>query len=108
MYKNHKCIECGYCCYTAASFPISKADIKRSPEIEKYSIEGEVWYDPETKEMIICPFYSEESCLIYDKRPQVCRDYPRSREQALFTECKGVVSVETESSGNIKDFIKAK
>ncbi len=28
-----------------------------------------------------------DECAIYEKRPQVCRDYPRSLENAVFTGC---------------------
>lgn len=28
----------------------------------------------------ICPFYSNNSCMIYDSRPQICKDFPLGLE----------------------------
>ena len=59
----------------------------------------DVWLDPETGEDVDrCPWLQEltdtgkYSCGIHDVKPDICRDYPVSREHAERTGCPGLAA----------------
>jgi len=74
--KYFKCERCAECCRT---LPISLdwEDIERL-----YKLEGERFLDKLDENVIEnclktpCPYLREKKCLIYDKRPLVCRVFP--------------------------------
>ena len=74
--KYFKCERCAECCRT---LPISLdwGDIERL-----YKLEGEKFLDKLNDNVIEnclktpCPYLREKECLIYDKRPVVCRVFP--------------------------------
>ncbi len=71
-----ECERCGECCRTLP-ISLSWADIERL-----YKIEGEGFFDKLDNDAIEnclrtpCPYLKDNRCMIYDKRPLVCRVFP--------------------------------
>ena len=84
-----KCSNCGECC--SNFLPVSAKEIKeirRYVKKKKIQEQRRVW-PVRTRVMdMVCPFRSdaEKKCLIYEKRPAICRDFqcdkPRKKIQA--------------------------
>lgn len=97
-----QCIQCGKCClkYSANSglgcatekdFKLWK---KHRPDILAYADCSDLWVSPVTgEEMDRCPWLrklpnkDKYKCRIYEARPEVCRNYPRSIEQMIKDGC---------------------
>ncbi|MBR3645646.1 MAG: YkgJ family cysteine cluster protein [Lachnospiraceae bacterium] len=84
--KDGKCISCGQCCSNL--IPISAKEIKNIKRyIKKKHIKEQKHNYPISNEIIdmTCPFRSEkeQKCLIYEIRPEICRDFQcnKPREQ---------------------------
>lgn len=84
--KNGECSGCGSCCSNI--LPISSKEIKEIHRyVKKHKIKEQKVLYPVSGESfdLTCPFRSESErkCLIYDVRPQICRnfrcDYPRKK-----------------------------
>ena len=107
-----KCKHCGRCCLKyGASLPATEADIERWEAADrgdvlkwvlrhdycKAATGGDLWLS-RTKEVSRCPWLrkrrnkKEYYCTIYEVRPEVCRWYPATREQARADKCKGFIS----------------
>lgn len=57
----------------------------------------DIWINPNTKDDAErCPWLrklpkkNNYICKIHDVKPEICREYPRSMEQAVETKCKGL------------------
>lgn len=87
------CKKCGKCCYKYG-IPVSITDINReplllnvtvpfkqvkNPKMRAYMIEKRLpFVIGKTRHGAACPFLSANNlCLIYNTRPQICRDYPQ-------------------------------
>ena len=108
-----KCRRCGHCCLNLNAF----ATCASEEDVERWAREGrddilewvvpvalgdvvvayDVWLDPETGEDVDrCPWLQklpdadQYSCRIQDTKPELCRDYPVSREHAERTGCPGI------------------
>ena len=90
------CNSCGKCCikYSNGGLSASKAEIEAwqedAPEIAEYVHQGQIWHDPETKQLFeLCPFLENApnsnlyTCSIYYNRPYDCRYYPSTFEEMV-------------------------
>lgn len=94
---NGKCSKCGECC--SNYLPMNKKDIQRLRKyIEKNNIQP-VTHNPVPSIFKVdgmCPFLSNKStnrCLVYEARPQVCRDF----------NCHNIIIEECDDSYDIVD-----
>ncbi|MDT8389693.1 MAG: YkgJ family cysteine cluster protein [Lentisphaeria bacterium] len=111
--ENFKCKQCGNCCLhltDAANSCATGADIRRWEEagrddildwvdtlqLGQYDCVHDIWVNPRTGEDAArCPWLRKERgkntyvCRIYDMRPDLCRNYPKSRQHAEDTGCPG-------------------
>ena len=106
-----KCKQCGNCCINLNGFSTcaSDADMRRWEAAGRTDILEwvdmievgdqriyDIWLDPRTDEDVSCcpwlyrlPGEERYICRIHDVKPDVCRDYPVSREHAEETGCPG-------------------
>lgn len=81
------CERCGRCCEKAPSIELTHADLNQIAKHFSISIEeARQLYARSAPELGSgkiaikndkpCMFYSSEGCLIYEHRPQACRQYP--------------------------------
>ena len=104
-----KCKQCGNCCLNLNAFYscASEADVKRWEETGRYDIlewddpvdfgdhwEHDIWINPRTGDDVSrCPWLrklpgkDKYVCRIHDVKPDLCRNYPLSREHAAKTGC---------------------
>ncbi|MBT3296843.1 MAG: hypothetical protein HN919_18470 [Verrucomicrobia bacterium] len=107
-----KCKQCGHCCLNLNAF----ATCASEEDVERWAREGrddilewvvpvalgdvivayDVWLDPETGEDVDrCPWLQrlpgtrKYVCGIHDVKPDICKDYPVTREHAERTGCPG-------------------
>ena len=89
--KEHACQRCGLCCHSFG-ITLTIEDLNREPRLYQYSIPTEEVGNMKTRLFmqqnnmpfvvdkggrgLPCPFFANKSCLIYETRPQICRDYP--------------------------------
>jgi len=110
--ENFKCKQCGNCClnlnicYTA----VTDEDVKRWKDTGRDDILAcvnsiplgngqyihDIWFSATTKEEVNrCPWLrklpnkNKYICRINDTKPEVCRNYPLSKEHAIETGCNG-------------------
>ncbi len=72
---NGKCSNCGQCCSNL--LPLSNSEVKRIKQyIKKHNIK-EQRHNVMVGVDMTCPFRDERNrkCLIYDIRPQICREF---------------------------------
>ena len=95
---NHKCVQCGKCCYCSPIFLLGK-DIRvmafklnmsvkdfKKEYTEVYPGNGNLSH---FKKENPCVFLDENNkCKIYDARPDVCRDYPLMKGDRIPRECE--------------------
>lgn len=98
-----KCSNCGQCCTDI--LPMSRGEIQRIRDyIRKHQIKEQKHFVPTAVPVIdwTCPFRnnSERKCMIYEVRPEICRDFqcnkPKEHIEAskkLFAETRRTVSV---------------
>jgi len=100
------CNQCGKCCikYGGGDLDVTQEEIALwelfNPEIFEYVKNGQVWFDPKTKQKLSrCPFLelapkqtSQEkdkyTCSIYLDRPDDCRQYPSLLNEMIRDECE--------------------
>ena len=95
------CNQCGKCCikYSAGGLSVSEEEIQNwelfNPTIRDYVLEGEIWFNPETKQPLkLCPWLRKDpikplySCDIYHDRPEDCWLYPTSISEMINDECE--------------------
>jgi len=95
------CNQCGKCCikYGGGGLSASASDVELwdvfKPEIYQYVKQGEIWFDPKTREPIdACPWLRKApnqnvyTCDIYLDRPEDCRHYPVSIDEMIRDECE--------------------
>ena len=111
--KDFKCIQCGNCCLNlrdAFSTCATEDDIRMWDAngrddilnwVDPIHVGGnqyvyDIWISPVTGEDVTrCPWLrklpNQEKyiCRIHDVKPEHCRKYPRSRQHALKTGCRG-------------------
>lgn len=52
---------------------------------------ADLWFTKAGNEHYACPWWHRSTgCRIHSTKPQMCRDYPVSLEQAMSDECEGV------------------
>lgn len=96
-----KCNQCGKCCikYSKGGLSASEEEIKYwdifKPNIYKYVLNGNIWFDPDTgKQMEKCPWLrkspsqNQYSCDIYFDRPDDCKYYPVTIKQMIEDGCE--------------------
>jgi Fe-S-cluster containining protein len=111
--KEFQCKQCGNCCQNLSGAFDTCAD---EDDIEQWKNEGrddilewvlfiplgpdsyiaDLWFNPKTgDEAERCPWLrklprkNKYICRIHDVKPKHCREYPKSREHAEETGCKG-------------------
>lgn len=95
------CNACGKCCikYSNGGLSATSQEIAQwqdeAPQIADYVQNGEIWFDPDTKESLtICPFLQKiensktYTCSIYFNRPDDCRFYPSTLDEMMRDECE--------------------
>jgi Fe-S-cluster containining protein len=111
--KGFKCIRCGNCClnlYDAFYTCATKDDVAMWQNegredilewVDPIHIGGDqyvfdIWINPQTGEDVQrCPWLrklpnkEKHICRIHDVKPEHCKAYPRSKDHALRTGCKG-------------------
>jgi Fe-S-cluster containining protein len=95
-----RCVQCGACC--RAYVQVTERDLLRWAGLGRHDIMRAVspvegWIEPRTREgEAACPFLrggprpGTYVCRIYDVRPEACRRFPASREQAERVGCQGL------------------
>lgn len=105
------CKQCGNCCLNLDGFSTcaSEADVRRweaagrvdilewvDPVNFGYHWEYDIWINPRTEDDVSrCPWLrkvrgeNKYTCRIHDVKPDLCRNYPLSREHAERTGCIG-------------------
>ena len=101
-----ECNQCGKCCikYGDGALSATQEEIELweifRPEIFKFVIGDEIWFDPETGlRLKQCPFLEvagdtspqskkKYTCSIYLDRPEDCRHYPSLIEEMVRDECE--------------------
>lgn len=88
---------CGACrrCCQSTLVRATKQDVKRWKQQGRYDIILclETWmgtnaYLIHKKDKDECIFLTEEGCEIYETRPKVCRDFPKSQRQVEHFNCR--------------------
>ena len=111
--EKFNCVQCGNCCLNlndAFSTSVDMAEINRWRSEERWEILnwvnifdfdgeeafGDIWISPNTgDEVSRCPWLrklprqDKYKCRIHDTKPELCRNYPKSKKHALTTGCKG-------------------
>lgn len=95
VFSEVDCMKCANCCRTTPAI-VTKKDAKRIAPIlnmppktflRKYTIEdisGDI-----VMNTVPCPFLQgDNACKIYDVRPDACRQYPHTDEDAYFQRAK--------------------
>lgn len=95
------CNLCGKCChkYSYGGLSVTSDEIELwrifKPEIHSYVMNGEIWFDPDTKkQLVICPWLRHQPdknmyvCDIYYDRPDDCKFYPVTIEQMINDDCE--------------------
>ena len=107
-----KCKQCGHCCLDLDAFSTCASE----EDVARWTHEGredvlewvepvalgdivvayDIWMDPESGEDVSrCPWLrklpgtDKYVCRIQDTKPELCRDYPKSRAHAERTGCPG-------------------
>ncbi|MGB9439903.1 MAG: YkgJ family cysteine cluster protein [Desulfobacterales bacterium] len=112
--KAFKCKQCGNCClnlYDAFSTCATEDDIRMWDSngrddilewVDPINVGGDhyvfdIWISPKTGEDVTrCPWLrklpkqDKYICRIHDVKPEHCRNYPKSRQHAMKTGCKGL------------------
>jgi len=89
MIKNFECTKCGNCCrkLSVTLFDLEDENVPKSL-IDKYKAG-----DEESKKIIMnrpCKHLDENnSCRIYDSKPEVCNDFPSTIIHTIVCECQG-------------------
>lgn len=101
---NFECKRCGHCCITIGMCgDATEADVKKWKDAERddilvwISFTGagyDIWFNPVTEEDVDeCPWIIREngkvSCEIQDVKPEMCANFPLSKEHAKATKCPG-------------------
>ena len=108
-----ECKQCGHCCLELEAFSTcaSENDILRWDEEGRFDIlewvdpvdfgdhcEFDIWINPRTGDDVSrCPWLRKargedrNTCRIHDLKPDLCRNYPLSRQHAEETGCPGFV-----------------
>ena len=110
------CNQCGKCCikYGGEDLSATKEEIDLweifNPDIFKYVINNEIWFDPETGERLTsCPFLdiapkknsldpNRYTCSIYLDRPEDCRHYPSLIAEMIRDECEMIEIIDLANS----------
>lgn len=119
--KGFKCKRCGHCCldlHNAYETQAAPEDVARWQRESRHDVLAfvdaipsweqaavyDIWINPEDgDEVNRCPWLFTESddgvysCLIHKTKPRQCRDFPRSREHAKKTGCRGFVAHEADT-----------
>jgi Fe-S-cluster containining protein len=89
--SNLKCIRCAKCCH-CFSITFTPEDINREPRLLDFVISIHKVFGKVKQFMVEkghpfllrkqgrgspCPFLLNSLCMIYNTRPQICRDYPQ-------------------------------
>lgn len=84
------CMECGNCCKTTSPIfrDIDAKRISKKMKISQANFEKEYLKKDEDGDWVLktapCPFlHDDNSCGIYDFRPQACRDYPHTDRKRI-------------------------
>ena len=92
-----KCQQCGLCCRNYG-ITLSLQDMNREPRLWEVVIPIQYVGNPRTRAFMVenkhpfvinkgrgetCPFLLNNKCLIYETRPQICRDYPQKGAKCL-------------------------
>ncbi|GEM81557.1 YkgJ family cysteine cluster protein [Vibrio superstes] len=109
------CNQCGKCCikYGNGDLAATQEEIDLwelfNPDIFEYVKDGNIWFDPKTKEQLHrCPFLELEpktkteqadkyTCSIYLDRPEDCRLYPSLINEMVRDECEMIEIVDLEN-----------
>ncbi|MGR5117270.1 YkgJ family cysteine cluster protein [Vibrio astriarenae] len=109
------CNQCGKCCikYGDGDLAATQEEIDLwelfNPDIFEYVKDGQIWFDPETKEPLHrCPFLElapkakpdekdKYTCRIYLDRPEDCRHYPSLIDEMVRDECEMIEVVDLEN-----------
>lgn len=96
-----ECNQCGKCCikYSNGGLSASEEEIKFwdtfQPNVYKYVLNGNIWFDPVTaKQFEVCPWLRKApnqniyTCDIYYDRPDDCKYYPVTIEQMIQDDCE--------------------
>ena len=85
--KDGKCTSCGNCC--TALLPVSKEELKVIERFIKRKHIKPVKHEGADVDLT-CPFRNDEDkvCLIYEKRPQICRDFKCDKPQQKIDKTK--------------------
>jgi Fe-S-cluster containining protein len=113
--KEFSCKQCGCCCLKYGhELPATKKDLRLWREKNRQDIIArakivtvgdnkivaiDLWFSPKTGNQVWrCPWLQinrrqkKYICRIYDVRPEVCREYPVSKNKALKDGCSGYKS----------------
>jgi len=109
--EDFKCKQCGHCCLNLDGFATcaSEADVRRweaegrvdilewvDPVDFGDHVEYDIWVNPRTEDDVArCPWLrkvrgaNRYTCRIHDTKPELCANYPVSRDHAARTGCPG-------------------
>ena len=98
MIKNFECVGCGKCCRLlningkATEKDFERWHKNKRDDILKWVVKDQFWIDPETKEFVKeCPWLNENLCGIHEDKPDWCRDYPKTIQNAKLHKCSGLL-----------------
>ena len=119
--KMKSCTQCGKCCTNESFMGTLSASYE---DVERWEVEGrddilawesayDLWISPRTGyEASRCPFVrkvrgqEKYKCMIYDTRPEVCRQYPTRVDHMAFVGCEMLEVGDTDvviEAGNSND-----
>lgn len=91
VFKEIDCLECANCCKTTSPIFLT-SDIERIAKTLKMKtnafIDNYLKIDEDHDYVLQtapCPFLGEENkCIIYEKRPKACREYPHTNRKKMY------------------------
>jgi Fe-S-cluster containining protein len=77
--ESDRCAECGSCCkYIELDFAIGIFTLEKAKDIIKWLALHNVMYDSKRDKLLFplkCLMLQNNRCIIYETRPQICRDF---------------------------------
>ncbi len=80
MNKLPKCNDCGLCCITHKVIEITPEEAEKFGEKHCWKKDGVFYLRTYTRG---CVFLNNKSCKIYDKRPNICRNFKYGGDKCI-------------------------